>query len=137
MSTGPSSSRSSRREARERAVELTYEATARRWTVDQIVGSLLVRPEPFAVDLLRSVESNQIQIDDLLRERARGWSLERMPTIDLIVMRLGVAEMLSEDTPTGVILAEATALAGLYSTDESSRFVNGLLAAIAKDLRPA
>ncbi len=137
MSNSPSSSRSSRREARERAVELTYEATARSWTVDQIVGSLLVQPEPFAVDLLRSVEANQPRIDELLRERARGWSLERMPTIDLIVMRLGVAEMLTEKTPTGVVLAEATALAGLYSTDESSRFVNGLLAAIAKDLRPA
>lgn len=137
MSNSPSSSRSSRREARERAVELTYEATARGWTVDQIVGSLLVRPEPFAVDLLRATEANQSRIDELLAERAKGWSLERMPTIDLIVMRLGVAEMLTEDTPTGVILAEATALAGLYSTDESSRFVNGVLAAIAADIRPS
>lgn len=137
MTDNPTASRSSRREARERAVELTYEATARGWDADQILGSLLVRPESFAIDLMRSVEANLPQIDELIRDRARGWTLERMPTIDLIVMRLGAAEMLTEETPTGVVLAEATALAGLYSTDESSRFVNGVLAAIAQELRPA
>lgn len=129
--------RASRREARERAVELAYEANARSWTVGQVVDSLLVAPEPFAVSLLRAVEARKDEIDELIGEKAKGWSLVRMPTIDLIVMRLAVAEMLTKETPTGVILSEAVALAGLYSTDESSRFVNGVLAAISIVVRPA
>jgi N utilization substance protein B len=59
-----------------------------------------------------------------------------MPMLDLIVMRLATAELLTQDTPTGVVLSEAVELASRYSTDESGRFVNGVLAAIANDVRP-
>lgn len=128
--------RASRREARERSVELAYEAQARSWTVDQLLASLLVDPEPFAVVLLRAEEEQRQRADELIAARARGWTLERMPIIDLLVMRLAVAEMLTQSTPTGVILAEAVDLVGRYSTDESSRFVNGVLAAVARDARP-
>ena len=123
-----------RRESRERAVELSYEMTQRGWTVDEILASLPIDPEPYTVLLLRAVESEKTRIDDIIRARSR-WKIERMPVLDLVVTRLALAELLQTDTPTGVVLAEAVDLAGRYSTDESARYVNGLLSAASKDIR--
>ncbi len=125
----------SRREARERAIELGYEAETRGFSVDQMLESLPLAPEPYAVVLLRAAELERTRSDALIAETASGWSLDRMPAMDLLVMRLAVGELLTTDTPTGVVLAEAVDLASRYSTDESSRFVNGVLSAIAKKVR--
>ena len=124
----------SRRESRERAVELAYEATVRDLNVDQLLETLVLPAPPFAVELLRRAEAKRNQADELIAAKASGWTLDRMPVIDLIVMRVAVAELLDGNTPPGVVLAEAVELAGRYSTDESSRFVNGVLAAIATEL---
>ncbi len=123
-----------RRESRERAVELAYEAAVRDLTVDEMLATLVLPAPPFAVELLRSGEKHRSRADELISERAAGWPLARMPVLDLVVMRLAVAELIDGETPTGVVLSEAVGLAGRYSTDESSRFVNGVLAAVAADL---
>ncbi len=107
----------------------------RQATVDEILATLLVSPEYFAIELLRAAEAERGKADGLIEQYAKGWSLARMAVVDRLVMRLAVAEMLSLSTPTGVILSEAVELVGRYSTDESSRFVNGVLAAIARDVR--
>lgn len=125
----------SRREARERALELAYEAEARKWSVDELLASLILEPEPFTATLLRAAELQKDRAEELIAARAKGWTLVRMPVIDRLVMRLAVAEMLTASTPTGVILSEAVELATRYSTDESGRFVNGVLAAVARDIR--
>lgn len=124
----------SRRESRERTVELAYEAAVRGLTVDEILDTLVLPAPPFAVELLRRSEEHQREADRLIEERATGWTLSRMPVLDLVIMRLAVAELIEGTTPTGVVLSEAVELAGRYSTDESSRFVNGVLAAVAADL---
>lgn len=125
----------SRRDARERAIELAYECEQRGLTADAILATLLLPPDPFTAVLLKSAELNRDRAEALIAERARGWSLDRMPLIDRLVMRMAVAELLTADTPTGVVLAEAVDLVGRYSTDESTRFVNGVLSAIASDIR--
>ncbi|MFV0257274.1 MAG: transcription antitermination factor NusB [Acidimicrobiales bacterium] len=134
--TGRNDGPGSRREARERAVELAYEADMRSVPVDDLLRRLPLPPAEFTVELLHAGEARRDEADALVTEYATGWTLERMPTMDRVVMRLAVAEMLTADTPTGVILAEAVDLAGRFSTDESSRFVNGVLAAIARRVRP-
>ena len=126
-----------RREARERAIELAYEANQRQLSVDELLKLLPMAPTPFAVDLLRAAEDHRERADQLIAERARGWSLDRMPVMDRLVMRLAVAELLALDTPTGVVLNEAVELATRYSTAESGRVVNGVLSAIARQVRPA
>lgn len=136
MSGSSPANRFNRREARERAVELAYEAESRSCTTSELIDTLLVNPEPFAVELLLAVDTHREQADKLITGRSKGWTLERMPMIDRLVMRLAIAEMLASDTPTGVVLSEAVDLAGRYSTDESSRFVNGVLASIAREIRP-
>lgn len=141
MSTGSGSDGSrdfaanrSRRESRERALELAYEAAVRGLTVDEMLATLVLPAPPFAVELLRRGERHQPESDRLIEQRATGWTPDRMPVLDLVIMRLAIAELIDGETPTGVVLAEAVELAGRYSTDESSRFVNGVLAAVAGDL---
>jgi N utilization substance protein B len=126
--------RGGRREARERALELAYEANQRRMTASELLATLPLAPAPFTIELLESAEAHRRQADELIAGRASGWSIERMPVLDHLIMRLAVAEMLALETPTAVVLAEAVELAKRYSTDESSRFVNGVLAAVARQL---
>ncbi len=125
----------SRREARERALELAYEAEVRSWSVEELLESLVLDPDPFTATLLRAAELQKEHAESLIAAKAKGWTLVRIPVIDRLVMRLAVAEMLTAATPTGVILSEAVDLATRYSTDESGRFVNGVLGAIARDIR--
>jgi len=121
-----------KREARERAVELAYEARIRDLTIDELFAVLPNEPNRIVTTMLRAVEEHSEEVDRLIAERSLGWSIDRMPAMDLLIMRLAVAEMLSEKTPTAVVLSESVIMAGRYSTDDSSRFVNGVLAAIAE-----
>jgi N utilization substance protein B len=93
-------------------------------------------PEPYTERLLTAVDNDEADIDQMIAQRLRGWTIERLPVLDLLVLRLAVAELSATDTPTGVVLSEAVDLASRYGTDESAKFVNGVLAAIAADVRP-
>lgn len=129
---------SRRKEARERAVELAYEAEQRGGDVDALLATLVLPPDDYTVTLLRAAEEHRAEAERRIAEKSRGWTLERMPVLDRLIMRLAVAELLTQqDVPTAVVLAEATELAGRFSTDDSSRFVNGVLSAIGRELRPA
>ena len=128
----------SRREARERAMGLLYECEAKSLTPAEVVGALPVPAEPFAVELVTGVGDHLAEIDETIRRYAKGWTLERMPAVDRAVLRIGVYELEHRrDVPTGVVISEAVELAKRFSTDDSGRFVNGMLSAIAADVRPA
>lgn len=123
-----------RREARERALELSYEKHQRGDELDPLLASLTLPPDPYAERLLRAVDASVAAVDTEISSRLRGWTIQRLPVIDLLVLRLAVAELQTTDTPTAVVLAEAVDLASRYGTDDSSKFVNGVLAAIARDI---
>lgn len=123
-------------EARERALVLLYEAESRGSSVADVVASEVVKPTALAVELASGVESNQPRYDELISSKARGWRLDRMPMIDRAVLRLALHELASHsETPTAVVLNEAVELAKRYSTEDSGRFVNGVLAALVPELR--
>ena len=125
-----------RREARERVLGLLYEAEARGLTTDEVIDRLPVEPAPLAAELARGVERNRDEIDELLRRYSRGWRLERMPAVDRALLRMGAYELAERPTvPVAVVIDEAVELAKQYSTDDSSRFVNGMLARIAEEVR--
>lgn len=126
----------SRREARERAVELAYEAEVRNMSAKAIVDSQLSHVAGFVIDVLKIAEENRERSEGYISEYAQGWTLSRIATMDKVIMRIAIAELLVTDVPVGVILNEAVALAGRYSTAESSRFVNGVLSAVAAVVRP-
>lgn len=127
----------SRRQARERALSLLYEAETKGVTPAEVVADLPVAPAPFASQLVLGVGEHRAEVDGWIVRFARDWALERMPALDRALLRMGVYELAHRpDVPTGAVISEAVELAQRYSTDDSSRFVNGVLAAIAAELRP-
>jgi len=107
---------------------------ARRGVLDgdlELDGAVL---DEFAITLLHGLGAGLEDIDARISRFAKGWRLERMPVIDRNVLRLAIHELLTEPTPVAIVLDEAVRLAGELSTDDSGRFVNGVLAAIVRDM---
>ncbi|WP_019808454.1 transcription antitermination factor NusB [Saccharomonospora halophila] len=127
---------SGRRDARRRAVELLYEAAQRdtdpRTLLAERVGATEVDPiNDYTVTLVEGVAVHRERIDELLAEHAQGWSLNRMPPVDLAVLRVGLYELLwAGDVPDPVAIDQAVGLVRELSTDDSPRFVNGVLGRI-------
>ena len=128
----------SRREARERALELLYEAYAKGQSVEEVLRALILPPDPYALSLVEGVESRGDELDALITRFAKGWTLDRMPVLDRTVLRLAIYELVAgSDPPVGVVISEAVELAKRYSTDDSGRFVNGVLSSVAGVVRSA
>lgn len=124
-----------RREARETALVLLYEAEARGVDPREVLDAQIVTPLNYTVALLSGISEHLAETDELITRFARDWRLERMPSIDRCLLRIAVFELgHRNDVPTGVVLAEAVELASRYSTKDSSRFVNGILSRIAEHL---
>ncbi len=134
----PVGSSGSRRQARERALSLLYEAESKEQTPASILAGLPVAPAEFATELVKGVGAHIDELDKWITNYARDWSIDRMPALDRALLRMGVFELLHRpDVPTGAVISEAVELAQRFSTDESSRFVNGMLARIAESVRPS
>lgn len=131
-----------RTKARKRALDLLYEAEMRGLEPLALVGERLAEgagvalPE-YAVTLVEGVAAHRERIDELLATYAVDWTLDRMPPVDRNLLRLGAWELLwADDVPDAVAISEAVELAGQLSTDDSARFVNGLLARLL-ELKPS
>ena len=139
MSTGRSSrsaGNDARSDARERALHLLYEAHAKSETGTSIVESQVLAVDDLVLEIVHGVDGVTAFADEIIAENAIGWTLARMPVIDLIVLRIAIFELKSRpDVPTAVVLNEAVELAKTFSTDESGRFVNGILSTISKKVR--
>jgi N utilization substance protein B len=126
-----------RSKARKRAVDILFEADLRGedpvTLVAGRIGSADVPPvNDYTVTLVEGVKAHQSRIDDLISEHAEGWTLQRMPAVDRAVLRIGLYELLwATDVPDAVAIDEAIELAKGLSTDDSPRFVNGVLGRIA------
>ena len=133
----PVTGASHRRQARERALSLLYEADAKSCTPMEVLADLPLPPDQFAGEIVAGVEKHQDEVDGYLRRFARDWTVERMPVVDRTLLRMAVFELLHRpDVPTGAVISEAVELAQRYSTEESGRFVNGMLGRIAEEVRP-
>ena len=130
MSLGDSGTR---REARERALALLYEAETKQMGPEELLDSLPVVPAPFADELVRGVAEHAAELDELIAAGSTDWRLERMPAVDRNILRLAVYEFLHEiDVPKLVIVDEAIELAKKFGSEDSGRFVNGLLDGLLK-----
>ncbi|SFB21954.1 NusB antitermination factor [Amycolatopsis marina] len=125
-----------RRAARKRAVEILYEAAQRSSDAVTLLSERVGTVDAdviadYTITLVEGVTAQQERIDELLAEHAQGWSLERMPVVDLAVLRVGVYELLwATDVPDPVAIDEAVGIVKELSTDDSPRFVNGVLGRI-------
>jgi len=126
----------SRREARERALGLLYEAEAKSLSSVEVVAAQMVPPEDFATELTLGVGNHLTEIDATIQTYAKDWSLDRMPSLDRALLRMGIFELIYHpEVPVAVVISEAVELAKEFSTDDSGKFVNGMLSAIAESIR--
>ncbi len=120
-------------------MEALYESDLRSQSVDEALDSLASRMQTpvnaYTETIVRGVSQHRDQIDETLATYAQGWTLDRMPAVDRAILRVGAWEVLWGDVPDGVALAEAVGLANDLSTDESGKYINGVLARI-KDVKP-
>ncbi len=130
-----------RTKARKRAVDLLFEAEQRGVNVSALLVERVAKPvteaalNEYTVTLVEGVVAHWSDINELLETYSHGWTVERMPSVDRAILRLGAWEVLYGEVPEGVAISEAVALATSLSTDESPSFVNGLLARLAQ-VRP-
>ena len=128
--------------ARAQAMKLVYE-----WEMGGDGGEetrldlLEVKPDEREADFMNrlfdGVVSNVEQIDALLTEHVKGWSLDRLTRVDLAILRLAAHELMTNDAPRGVVINEAVELANQFSTDKAGGFVNGVLGNLARALDDA
>lgn len=140
MAEGPKSQMPARRKARKRALDVLYEADQRNLPPGQVLTTYLARlqrplPEHIAYteSLVAGVAAHLDRIDELIVSYAEGWTLERMPVVDRNLARIAVYELLYVDEiDDAVAISEAVELAKQMSTDDSPRFLNGILGRIAE-----
>jgi transcription antitermination protein NusB len=125
-----------RSDARERALYLLYEAHSKGISPRDALARQVLAPDALTTELVTGVDEHRERLDAAIAGRSKGWSLARMPVIDLNVLRIAAYELAERpDVPVAVVLDEAVELAKRFSTDHSGRFVNGVLSALAGDLR--
>ena len=145
--TAEGSDKDVRHRAREAAVQMLYQWEVGREPMAGVVGSFWSHgpaasptvPDElrvFAESLAEGVAAAVATIDPLIGETAQNWRIERMNVLDRLILRLAIYEFLHQpDTPVKVVINEALELARTFSTDESVRFINGILDAVCKTLQ--
>ncbi len=133
---------SARNKARKRALDMLYQSDVLDVPIAEIVSAAAARAanEPdrvaswvYAREIVDGVVDHREEIDELISSYAQGWTIDRMPNVDRAILRLASWEILhNAEVPAPVAINEAVGLAKEYSTDDSSRFVNGVLGRIAE-----
>jgi N utilization substance protein B len=121
-----------RRRQRKFVLDILYQADLLERKIKDVLTEELEHKKEFRTDfvmsLVEGVADKKEYIDDLIQESSRNWSLDRMPIVDRNILRMAIYEILfMEDIPLKVSINEAVELAKTYGTDESGRFVNGVL----------
>jgi N utilization substance protein B len=134
---------SARSKARKRALDVLFAADVRGETQEQALEAeslrAAARPErssswPYAREIVQGVIEHATEIDAQIQDHTTSWPLDRMPAVDRAIIRIAVWESrYNPDVPIGVAIDEAVELAKELSTDDSPKFVNGILTAITKD----
>ena len=128
-----------RTKARKRALELLFEAEQRGVNVGDLLEQRLAAPTTqhplpeYAVELVRGVLAHWSEINETLTTYSQGWTLERMAAVDRAALRLGTWEIVwNDEVPDEVAISEAIALVESMSTDDSPKFVNGMLGRVSE-----
>lgn len=125
---------SARRKARKRALDFLYEADIRGATALTLLAD---RPADelsqgdYVRELLIGVEEHLLKIDELITTYAQGWDMDRMPAIDRNILRIALFEILwLSNLDDEVAVSEAVEIATELSTDDSAKYINGVLGRI-------
>lgn len=131
---------SARSKARKQALDLLYESDIRGTDLLQtLLARDVVEEGPdarpirdYTKELVNGFAENRRKIDELIITYAQGWDMDRLPAVDRNILRLGIFEILwSTEVPISVAIDESLALAKELSSDESSKYIHGVLGRIA------
>lgn len=123
----------SRRAARERILKLLFQRDFRSISLSELLAEQPV-DDPYVREVVQGLESKQGEIDKLITEKAEGWRLERLHSVDRNILRLAIYELCyREDVPPEVVINEAVELAKKYGGEHSPIFINGILDRIWKE----
>ena len=135
---------SARTKARKRALDVLYSAEIRSLELPDAIAEestrALKQPDrnaswAYASEILQGVVDHGEEIDELIATYARDWPLERMPAVDRALLRAATWEIaFNPEVPSAVAISEAVEHAQTLSTEDSARFVNGVLGRIAASL---
>jgi N utilization substance protein B len=123
--------------ARRIALEVLFESELSKNDPDEILQRYKgQKAAEYAATLIQGVVEKIKQLDEVIDTHSTDWAIDRMPVVDRTLLRLGAFELLHEpDVPSAVVINEAVELAKEFSTDDSGRFINGVLASIARAFR--
>jgi N utilization substance protein B len=129
---------SSRSRQRRQALRILFEMDINHSSLEEVLeGKRQVgedEPGEFTVGVVRGVRANLTDIDHVLSRYSEGWHLERMPGVDRNVLRMSLYEIFFvDDIPPGATIDEAVELVKRYSTEDSGKFINGLLGRVNRD----
>lgn len=130
---------SARSKGRKRALDILYESDIRSVNPLWLVKERTTAEDEiarFALELVEGVGSRQIEIDSLIDKKAKNWDIDRLAHVDRNILRIATFEILQSsisgvDVP--IVIDEALELAKTLSTDDSPRYIHGILSAIAKE----
>jgi transcription antitermination protein NusB len=126
-----------RQDARRQAIAILIQADLTGRPADELLEerrSLGAKIPGFTEELVRGVAARVHELDGVIGEHAEGWTVPRMAVVDRTLLRLALHEMLHrEDVPVAVAIDQAVAAAKELSTEDSGRFVNGILGRIARE----
>ncbi len=125
---------SARRKARKRALDFLYEAdirSARAIDLLESRGEIELSEREYVFELLLGVETNALKIDELITTYAQGWDMDRMPAVDRNILRISLFEILfKNDLDDQIAASEAVEIATELSTEDSAKYINGILGRI-------
>ncbi len=124
-----------RRSGRKIALDILYEHEVSGHPVEQVLARYQDQANyGFVGTLVNGVQEHLPELDALISKHSKDWAIERMPVIDRILLRIALFEILHlEEVPAPVAINEAVEMAKTYSTDDSSRFINGMLGKISAE----
>jgi N utilization substance protein B len=138
-----------RHRSRQRALQVLFLWDQRKQDVSDAISSFYetlgseeenpqrTPPDEFMESLVRGAAAASDRIDQRITAKSANWRIERMPAVDRNILRLAVYEMNELKTPPAVVIDEALELARQFSGEESVAFINGVLAAVRRDVDPS
>ncbi|MBQ2443787.1 MAG: transcription antitermination factor NusB [Clostridia bacterium] len=136
-------SKLSRRQSREQAFLLAFERNFNNETVEELCEAATesrdFEIDDFALGIIKRIEKNEEQINEIIEQNANGWKIKRISKTALSILQLSVCELrysdmsdIKAENPVSVVINEAVLLAKKYSSDKDAAFVNGVLGAVAR-----
>ena len=128
---------SSRSHQRRTALRFLFEMDINRTSLKEVTAAKREvgedAPGEFAYQLITGVTEHRPAIDEVIQSYAECWEIDSMPRVDRSVLRMAIFELFFTDIPPGATIDEAVELAKSFSTEDSGKFVNGLLGRVNRD----